>query len=46
MTAGYDRSLLRTVHLVPLTAFDTEGRIDVDVQSAHIDEMYGSGMRV
>ena len=46
MTAGYDRSLLRTVHLVPLTAFDSEGRIDVDVQSAHIESMYGSGRRV
>ena len=46
MTAGYDSSLLRTVHLVPLTAFDAEGRIDVDVQSTHIESMYGAGMRV
>ena len=31
MTADYDSSLLRTVHLVPLTAYDNTGQIAVRV---------------
>ncbi|MFQ5734942.1 MAG: dihydrodipicolinate synthase family protein [Planctomycetaceae bacterium] len=37
---------LRTVHLVPLTAFDESGRVNADAQSAHIADMYAAGMRV
>jgi 4-hydroxy-tetrahydrodipicolinate synthase len=46
MTIEYDSSLLRTVHLVPLTAFGEDGRIDVSVQSNHVTRMYAAGMRV
>ena len=46
MTAEYDSSLLRTVHLVPLTALDSQGRINTEVQANHISSMYGAGMRV
>ena len=46
MTADYDSSLLRTVHLVPLTAYDVSGRINAEVQSAHVALMYSAGMRV
>lgn len=42
----YDRSLLRTVHLVPLTAYDAAGRLALDVQSRHAARMYAAGMRV
>lgn len=46
MTSRYDRSLLRTVHLVPLTAFDAQGRIDSGVQGEHIARMRAAGIRV
>lgn len=42
----YDRSLLRTVHLVPLTAFDAQGKLARDVQARHIARMYAAGMQV
>jgi 4-hydroxy-tetrahydrodipicolinate synthase len=42
----YDRSLLRTVHLVPLTAFDSSGNLALDVQARHIARMYAAGIRV
>lgn len=43
---SYDRSRLRTVHLVPLTAYDASGKLDVNAQGAHIARMYAAGMRV
>jgi len=46
MTVRIDPKLLRTVHLVPLTAFDATGQIDWDVQSEHITRMYAAGMRL
>ncbi len=46
MNSEYDSSLLRTVHLVPLTAYDADGQINVPVQAAHITSMYTAGMRV
>ncbi|MED5402149.1 MAG: dihydrodipicolinate synthase family protein [Planctomycetota bacterium] len=46
MNSEYDSSLLRTVHLVPLTAYDADGQINVPVQAAHITSMYAAGMRV
>jgi 4-hydroxy-tetrahydrodipicolinate synthase len=42
----YDRSRLRTVHLVPLTAFDSSGRIALEVQARHTARMYAAGIRV
>lgn len=42
----YDRSRLRTVHLVPLTAYDASGKLALDAQGAHIARMYAAGMRV
>ncbi|HEY3964287.1 MAG TPA: dihydrodipicolinate synthase family protein [Planctomycetaceae bacterium] len=42
----YDRSKLRTVHLVPLTAFDATGKLALDVQAQHITRMYAAGIRV
>src|SRR5262245_18211375 len=42
----YDRSKLRTVHLVPLTAFDASGKLALDVQARHTAKMYSAGMRV
>jgi len=40
--AAYDRSRLRTVHLVPLTAYDAAGRLALDVQARHIARMYAA----
>jgi len=42
----YDRSKLRTVHLVPLTAYDAAGKLNVTAQGEHIAAMYAAGMRV
>ncbi len=46
MSSTYDRSRLRTVHLVPLTAFDSSGKLNLDVQAQHIDRMRRAGIRV
>ncbi|MBW3539685.1 MAG: dihydrodipicolinate synthase family protein [Planctomycetes bacterium] len=46
MPSSFDRTRLRTVHLVPLTAYDADGRIDCDVQAAHTERMYAAGLRV
>ncbi|MEX0718390.1 MAG: dihydrodipicolinate synthase family protein [Planctomycetaceae bacterium] len=43
---NFDRSRLRTVHLVPLTAFDSRDRIDEDVQREHTARMAAAGIRV
>jgi 4-hydroxy-tetrahydrodipicolinate synthase len=42
----YDRSLIRTVHLVPLTAYDAEGKLALDVQARHTARMFAAGIRV
>lgn len=42
----YDRARIRTVHLVPLTAYNAAGQLDRDVQSGHIARMYAAGIRV
>src|SRR5258708_4247705 len=42
----YDKSRLRTVHLVPMTAYDSEGKLALDVQARHTARMYAAGMRV
>ena len=46
MPEQFDVSSIRSVHLVPLTAFDDAGRLNVDVQADHIAHMYAAGMRV
>jgi 4-hydroxy-tetrahydrodipicolinate synthase len=47
MSASIDTELLRTVHLVPLTAYDTKGRrLDSRLQEEHIARMAEAGMRV
>ncbi len=46
MSSSFDQASLRNVHLVPLTAFDAQGRINGGVQSEHITRMYAAGMRV
>lgn len=42
----YDRSLLRSVHLVPLTAYDASGNLALDIQARHTARMYAAGIRV
>jgi len=42
----YDRSLIRTVHLVPLTAYDASGKLNLAAQARHIARMYAAGIRV
>jgi 4-hydroxy-tetrahydrodipicolinate synthase len=37
---------LRTVHLVPLTAYAPNGRLNEDAYGSHISEMYAAGIRV
>ena len=46
MTAEFHPHDLRTVHLVPLTAYDDDGRLDLENYAGHIARMYASGMRV
>lgn len=41
-----DRKQLRTVHLVPLTAFTSSGEINEQVQQQHIGRLYAAGVRV
>lgn len=46
MTASFDRTRLRDVHLVPLTAYDSAARLDLDRQAAHLGQMSRAGIRV
>lgn len=46
MSTPFDPTDLRTVHLVPLTAYDADGRINADVQAEHFRNMAEAGMRV
>lgn len=45
-TDPYDRSLLRTVHLVPLTAYDSSGKLAPQTQIRHTARMAAAGIRV
>ncbi|MCA9068555.1 MAG: dihydrodipicolinate synthase family protein [Planctomycetaceae bacterium] len=45
MSDNFDRGSLRTVHLVPLTAYDSSGRIDAELQAAHTARMATAGIR-
>lgn len=46
MKAGLDPARLRTVHLVPLTAFGADGKLNLSAQAQHIQRMYEAGIRV
>jgi 4-hydroxy-tetrahydrodipicolinate synthase len=46
MTTDLDRERLRTVHLVPLTAYGDDGRLNLDLQAQHIERMAAAGIRV
>ncbi|RPI80873.1 MAG: dihydrodipicolinate synthase family protein [Planctomycetaceae bacterium] len=46
MSAAYDRSRLRTVHLVPLTAFNARGKLHLEAQGRHIERMRKAGISV
>ena len=42
----FNPAVLRTVHLVPLTAYDASGNLNREVQAAHTSRMVAAGMRV
>lgn len=46
MKAGLELERLRTVHLVPLTAFGPDGGLNLTAQAEHIRRMYQAGIRV
>lgn len=46
MKAGLDPARLRTVHLVPLTAYGADGQLNLAAQAEHIRRMYAAGIRV
>lgn len=45
MSDNFDPVSLRTVHLVPLTAYDSSGRIDRELQAAHTSRMAAAGIQ-
>lgn len=46
MSLSIERQQLQTVHIVPLTAFDQDDRINREVQASHTAKLYDAGMRV
>jgi len=46
MSPSIVRQQLQTVHIVPLTAFDQNDRLNHDAQAAHTAKLYEAGMRV
>ena len=46
MQDRFDPARLRTVHLVPLTAYDSRGRLNCEIQAEHTARMYAAGLRV
>lgn len=44
--SSLDRSRLRGVHLVPLTAFDERGKINFSLQEKHIARLAHAGVRI
>ncbi|MCH9724350.1 MAG: dihydrodipicolinate synthase family protein [Planctomycetes bacterium] len=46
MSSPIEKQQLQTVHIVPLTAFDQNDQINVDVQASHTAKLYEAGMRV
>lgn len=45
MPHAFDPESLRSVHLVPLTAYNSAGQIDSEKQAAHAARMYAAGIR-
>lgn len=45
MAAEFDRARLRTVHVVPVTAFDSTGAVNREVQHELIRRLYSAGVR-
>lgn len=45
MSTDFDLERLRTVHLVPLTAYHPDGSLNDALQAEHISRMYNSGVR-
>lgn len=45
MTRDFDPRQLRTVHLVPLTAFSPDGSLNTGLQREHSAHMYDAGIR-
>lgn len=46
MTAAFDRTRLRDVHLVPLTAYRSDGGLDTEKQREHVNRMFLAGLKV
>jgi len=45
MAKNFDLESLRTVHLVPLTAYSPDGSLNLDLQGTHTARMYAAGIR-
>lgn len=45
MTSSLDPQSLQTVHLVPLTAFSSDGTVNSQLQAEHTARMYEAGIR-
>lgn len=45
MASSFDPQSLRTVHLVPLTAYQPDGSLNSELQAAHTARMYAAGIR-
>ena len=46
MSQAFEQRCLRTVHLVPLTAYGESGELNLDAQAEHTARMSAAGMRV
>lgn len=46
MSFQIENQQLQTVHIVPLTAFDQNDKINADIQASHTAKLYAAGMRV
>mgnify|MGYP002623159710 CR=1 FL=1 len=46
MSQEFDPQRLRTVHLVPITAYRSDGSLNLELQAEHLTRMYAAGMRV
>lgn len=46
MSTTLDLRRLHAVHLVPLTAYDRQGRMNAPLQAAHVADMAAAGVRV
>src|SRR5262245_42716873 len=46
MSSQFDFASIRSVHLVPLTAYDSAGKLNSKLQAEHTRRMYAAGMRV